>query len=170
MTFTNTMPFCEPAVPMSLAGNEMRNISSRPVNMTTGDNTINNSSFAEAFQDFDMRKIMLFLAQVPSGSNLKLMFQLALASDVPAPALKQIQQKVDEGISLTDLLTKEHLLTQLLMADEQIGEAEENMLYETIDKTGIVAPTNIPGTAEYLLDVLTDELAEEIEHLPAITQ
>lgn len=73
-----------------------------------------------------------------------------------------IEQSIAEGMSLTDLLKQEGLLLKLLEADGQIGEAEENMLYETIDQIGMVGPTDIGG-AKYLLEILTDRIIEEIE-------
>jgi hypothetical protein len=110
----------------------------------------------------DIRQVLLFLAQVPSESHLRLMLQLALASDVPTEELEVLAQKIAEGISLQNLLQQENLLVQLLEADGEVSAAEENMLYETIDQIGLVSPTNMVG-GKCLLETLTDCLVAELE-------
>lgn len=110
----------------------------------------------------DMRQVLIFLAKIPSDSSIRLMLQLALASDVPDAKLAVIAKKISEGALLTDLLKHDALLVHLLEADGEIGLAEENVLFETIDQIGLVAPTDTSG-AEYLLESLTDRIIAELE-------
>lgn len=110
----------------------------------------------------DIRQVILFLAKVPPSSSVRLMLQLALASDVPEEKLKALEGEMLTGKSLADLLKQENLLVRLLEADGEIGTAEENMLFETIEQTGIVFPTDDTG-ANLLLETLTESILKELE-------
>lgn len=109
----------------------------------------------------DLRQVLLFLSRISPHSSLRLMLQLALASEVPPGTLEVLEQKISEGMSVTDLLEKDNLLMRLLDADGKIDVPEENMLYETVEQIGIGVPANRSG-AEYLLDDLTKRIIREI--------
>lgn len=113
-------------------------------------------------ETLDIRQVLLFLAKVPSDSNVRLMLQLALASDVPVEKFQGLEQKVLAGQSLTDLLKQEQLLVKLLEADGEIGIAEENMLFEAVDQIGLVVPSDRKG-AKLLLENLTEKILKELE-------
>ncbi len=89
------------------------------------------------------------------------MLQLALASEVPQGTLDVLEQKIADGMSVTDLLEEDNLLMRLLDADGKIDVPEENMLYETVEQIGIAVPANRSG-AEYLLEDLTRRIVKEI--------
>ena len=109
----------------------------------------------------DLRQVLLFLSRISPDSNVRLMLQLALASEVPQGTLDVLEQKIAEGMSVTDLLEEDNLLMRLLDADGKIDVPEENMLYETVEQIGIAVPANRSG-AEYLLEDLTQRIVKEI--------
>ena len=110
----------------------------------------------------DLRHVLLYLARVSPDSNLRLMLQLALASDVPEDTLQVLEEKIAEGASTVDLLAHHNLLMALLEADGKIDTPEENMLYETVEQLGIAVPAD-RGGAQYLLTDLTGRIVREIE-------
>ena len=46
----------------------------------------------------DMRQVVLFFAKIPPPSSIRLMFQLALAADVPDESLQALAQKIEKGL------------------------------------------------------------------------
>lgn len=109
----------------------------------------------------DLREVLLFLSRISPDSNVRLMLQLALASEVPEDTLQVLEQRIAEGASLVDMLQQDNLLIMLLEADDKIDVPEENMLYETIEQIGIAVPAD-RGGAEYLLQDLTTRLIGEL--------
>lgn len=109
----------------------------------------------------DLRQVLLFLSRISPDSSVRLMLQLALASEVPQGTLDVLEQKIADGMSVTDLLEEDNLLMRLLDADGKIDVPEENMLYETVEQIGIAVPANRSG-AEYLLEDLTRRIVKEI--------
>ena len=109
----------------------------------------------------DLRQVLLFLTRVSPDSNIRLMLQLALASDVPSDTLDVLEQKLGDGASVIELLRDDELLLTLLEADGEIGAPEENMLYETVEQIGIAVPANRSG-AHYLLRDLTSRIIGEL--------
>ena len=109
----------------------------------------------------DLRQVVLYLSRIAPDSSVRLMLQLALASEVPDETLEVLEQKISEGMSVVDLLEQDNLLVTLLEADGKIGAPEENMLYETVEQIGLAVPANRSG-AEYLLDDLSKRIVKEI--------
>lgn len=109
----------------------------------------------------DLREVLLFLSRISPDTNVRLMLQLALASEVPEDTLQVLEQRIAEGASLVDMLQQDNLLIMLLEADDKIDVPEENMLYETIEQIGIAVPAD-RGGAEYLLQDLTTRLIGEL--------
>lgn len=111
--------------------------------------------------DLDLRHVLLYLARVNPRSNIRLMLQLALASDVPDNTVAVLQERISAGASLLELLRNDELLVTLLEADGEIGSPEEHMLYETVEQIGIAVPSDRSG-ARYLLRDLTARIVDEL--------
>ncbi len=56
---------------------------------------------------------------------------------------------------LLDLIFLKNILTQILEAGGELGEAEENMLLEAMELTRLVVPNSLSG-AQFLLEELED--------------
>lgn len=107
-----------------------------------------------------LKKILAFLCSVPPETNLRLALQLALAADIPDDKRQVLFAKLQSDRSLKNLV-EDKLLTQILEADGELGEAESNMLFEAMESIGLVVPNDLMG-AELILEDLSSNLANEI--------
>jgi hypothetical protein len=106
-------------------------------------------------------KIMAFLASIPPRSHLRLMFQLALAVEVPQAQRDQLLLPLREDKDLGELILNENLLSRLIEADGILEEAEKNMLGEVMDQVGLVVPLSLEMKDE-VIEQLSHNLFEEI--------
>lgn len=108
-------------------------------------------------------KIIAFLGSVPPNSCLRLMLQLALAAYIPEDKRADLLSSLNEK-DLVKSLIDENLLINLMKADNQLDEAEQNLLLEAMEKIGLMVPGNLEG-AEILLERLSQNLVHELEEL-----
>ena len=111
-----------------------------------------------------LTKIVAFLCSVPPESHLRLALQLALAADIPDSKRQELFAQLQSERTLPEMLLEDNLLTHILAADGKIGDAEENMLLEAMDKIGLVVPNSMKG-AELLLEDLSSNLADEVSEI-----
>ena len=108
-----------------------------------------------------LKKILIFLCSIPPETNLRLVLQLALAAYIPDDKLQVLFSQLQSTRSLESLLGEADILTQILEADGQLGEAESNLLLEAMEFTGLIVPTSLSG-AQFLLDELSQNLVQEM--------
>ena len=106
-------------------------------------------------------KIIAFLSSVPPNSHLRLMLQLALAASIPDEQREKLLSPLTDEKDLVELI-EDKLLFNLMNADGELDEAEENMLLEAMENVGLVVPSNLSG-AEVLLEELSEKLIDELE-------
>ena len=113
-----------------------------------------------------LKKVLVFLCSIPPETNLRLMLQLALAAQIPDDKQKTLFDQLQSDRALESLLLESNILTQILEADGELGEAEDNMLFEAMEAIGLVVPSNLSG-AHVLLAELSQQLADEIKEVEA---
>ena len=113
-----------------------------------------------------LKKILIFLCSIPPETNLRLMLQLALAAEVPDEKREALFGQLQNDRDLESLLLETDILSQILAADDALGEAEDNMLLEAMESIGLVVPSNLSG-AKVLLEELSQNLTKEIQDMQA---
>ena len=118
-------------------------------------------------QTLNINNILIFLCSISPETNLRLVLQLALAANIPDERLESLAAQLQDSRSLESLLLEANILTQILEADGQIGVAEENLLLEAMELTGLIVPTSLSG-AQFLLEALSQNLVQEMHNEGAL--
>ncbi|MEM9003916.1 MAG: hypothetical protein AAGE59_10360 [Cyanobacteria bacterium P01_F01_bin.86] len=114
----------------------------------------------EALESLDvqaLKEILVFLCSIPPETNLRLMLQLALAAYIPPEQREALFNQLQSDRPLEKLLLEDGILTQILAADGELSDAEDNTLFEAMDLMGLVVPSDLSG-AQVLMDELSKGL------------